>query len=581
MGGFNYVPVTVNTGTTAAPRTLSFITITPGSASIVNGTTVQLSATGIYSDNSTQDLTSQVTWSAFDPAVATIGTAGLVSAAGIGTTTVSASLGNVTALTPVNVYQILPLQVSSVAPATASTGVSVYSAITATFNQPVTPSSILPSAIYSGGLSVTQNGVPVNGTLTNNNSYDTFTFTPSASLLPNTQYVATLAGSIQNQAGSSLTSNYSWTFTTENVWFKDYVSTQTAATPEAIAIGDVNGDGKNDVVITTFVSRSMNTDPANEYKAFVYLQDAAGNLAPPVKYSTGGSQICRLSAVDIGDVNNDGRKDVIVGTSTCGIDVLLQAADGTLSPATHYASTDANKVRIADINKDGLLDVIGVGSWGTNSVSVWLQNSTGTLSASAKYSVLLSGEVDLEVGDINNDGLPDIVVMSAAGTDPDLEVLTQNANGTFNLHTDYNIGATPAVSSLAIGDINGDTLLDAVVTYSNNIQFSRIGVFLQNNRATLDPEVAHLSADIPRAVAISDVTGDGRKDVIVLHDGWSKMGVYEQMADGTLQAEHLYQRPADTFFNPQSLSIGDINGDGKPDAASVDTVYGLVINYHY
>jgi hypothetical protein len=581
VGGFNYVPVTINSSPTAAPRTLSYISITPANPSIVNGTTVQLNAIGTYSDNSTQDLTSQVTWSAFYPTIATINTAGLISAVGNGTTTVSASLGNVTGSTTANVYQILPLQVSSVAPATASTGVSVYSKITSTFNQSVTPGSILPNAISSGGFSLTQNGVPVNGTLTNNNSYDTFTFAPSASLLPNTQYVATLAGSIQNQAGSSLTSNYSWSFTTENVWFKDYVSTQTAAVPEAIAIGDVNSDGRNDVVITTSTSRSVALDPANEYKVFVYLQDSTGNLLPPVKYATGAIGFCRVTAVDIGDVNNDGRQDVVAGDSACGFDVFLQAADGTLSTAVHYASTDANKIRIADINKDGRLDVVGAGNRGTNYVSIWLQNASGALDAPTRYSVILSAEIDLEVGDINNDGLTDIVVMSSAWADPDLEVLTQNANGTFNLHTDYNIGATPNVSSLAIGDINGDTLLDSVVTYGINAPASQIGVFLQNNQTTLDPEVAHLSADIPSAVAISDVTGDGRKDIIVLHHGWSKMGVYEQMADGTLQAEYLYRRPANTSFNPQSLAIGDINGDGNPDAASIDTINGLVINYHY
>jgi hypothetical protein len=278
-------------------------------------------------------------------------------------------------------------------------------------------------------------------------------------------------------------------------------------------------------------------------------------------------------------VNNDGRNDIVVGTSTCGIDVFLQAADGTLNPRIHYASADANNVRIADLNNDGLLDVVGAGSWGTNSVSVWLQNSAGTLTAPAQYSVMLSGDIDLETGDINNDGLTDIIVMSAVSGEPYLEVLAQNSTGTFNPHTDYNIG--PNVSSFGIGDINGDKLNDAVVTYSNNDPLTRIGVFLQNDQATLDPEVSHLSNVAPSAVAISDVTGDGRKDVIVLHNGYHSMGVYEQKADGTLQAEHLYLRPSDTGFNPQALAIGDINGDGKADAVSVDPIYGLVISYHY
>lgn len=576
-------PVQAPAPVPAIPANLISISITPNNPSVVNGNSIQLSATGNYSDNSTQDLTAQAVWTTANPTIATINATGLVSTIANGTTVISATFNNLVGTTAVNVYQILPLQVSSVTPAAASTGVSVYSPITATFNQPVILSSIMPSAIYSGGFTLSQSGVPVATNFSNSNNNDVFTLTPVASLLPNTQYVATLSTNIQDQLNTTLPSNYSWSFTTEYASFKDYTSIQTEAMPVAIAIGDVNSDGKNDVVITTSTSvpRSFAPVPANEYKVFVYLQDATGNLLPPIKYATGGGVLCPLDGIDIGDVNNDGKLDVVVGNTRCGLDVLLQTVSGTLSPAVHYASTDANKIRIADINKDGLLDVVGVGSLGVNSVSVWLQNPAGTLNAPVRYPVVLSGAVDLEIGDINNDGLTDIVVMSAIWSDPDLQVLTQNIAGTFNLHTDYNIGATPNVSSLALGDINGDNLLDAVVTYSNNTNLSRIGVFAQNTLGTLSPEVGHISKDIPSAIAITDVTSDGRKDVIVLHHGFSSMGVYEQLADGTLQNEHLYLRPANTTFNPQSLAIGDINGDGKPDAVSVDTVYGLVINHHY
>ncbi len=574
VGGFNYVPITVNSGTT--PITLNSISLNPLNFSVLTGGQLHLSATGHYSDNSTLDLTPQVIWATSDPAVATVDATGMVSGISNGTATISASQGNVTSSTSVNVLQVVPLQIVSTTPPPASPAASVYSTISVSFNQ-----SVVYSATTLHGFTLTQNGIPVNGTLSLNNAYDTISFTPSTPLLPNTQYVVSLNNTFETSLRLSYPINYSWSFTTESTLFREYVSTQTAAYPEAIAIGDVNSDGRNDVVITTSTSRSVNTDLANEYKVFVYLQDSTGNLLPPVKYATSAIGFCRVTAVDIGDLNNDGRQDIVAGDSACGFDVFLQAADGTLSTAVHYASTDANRIRIADINNDSRLDVVGAGNRGDNYVSVWLQNASGTLDAPTRYGVILSAEIDLEVGDINNDGLTDIVVMSSAWADPDMEVLTQNTNGTFNLHTDYSIGNPTNTSSLAIGDINGDTLPDAIVGYESS-PLACIGIFAQNTQGTFSPEVCRSTfSNVVGSVTIYDVTGDGRKDVIALHHGNSEMGVLEQLADGTLKDEHIYRRPANTSFNPQSLAVGDINGDGKPDAVSIDAIYGLVINYHY
>src|SRR4029077_12202350 len=85
---------------TVTAATLVSIQVTPPAASIANGLTQQFTATGVYTDNSTQDLTSVVTWGSSDTTVATIsnasGSSGLASAAGTGSTNISASVGGVT-----------------------------------------------------------------------------------------------------------------------------------------------------------------------------------------------------------------------------------------------------------------------------------------------------------------------------------------------------------------------------------------------------------------------------------------------------------------------------------------------------
>jgi hypothetical protein len=106
IGGFNYVPVTVTSGSIPPPvKTLMSIAVTPGNPSIVNGTTVQLTAKGSYSDSSTQDLTTQVIWSSSDITKATVSATGLVTALATGTTTFTATSGTIAGSTQANIFQ--------------------------------------------------------------------------------------------------------------------------------------------------------------------------------------------------------------------------------------------------------------------------------------------------------------------------------------------------------------------------------------------------------------------------------------------------------------------------------------------
>ena len=113
--------VTGVTTLTVTDATLVSIAVTPADPSIADGTTQQFTATGLYTDDSTQDLTTQVTWSSFDEAVATVSNAddskGLATAAGAGTTTVSATSGGVTGDTTLTVTATLvSIEVSPAAP---------------------------------------------------------------------------------------------------------------------------------------------------------------------------------------------------------------------------------------------------------------------------------------------------------------------------------------------------------------------------------------------------------------------------------------------------------------------------------
>ncbi len=359
--------------------------------------------------------------------------------------------------------------------------------------------------------------------------------------------------------------------------FRPYETHWVGSWPEAVAIGDVNGDGRNDVVMTT----SYYFDPDNDFHIHVFLQQPWGELAPPVKYPTFGSYGNPPQSIAIGDVNHDGKADVVVGNCGDSIAVFLQNNSGGLDGPVLYATINSCSVKIADLNNDGLLDVVGLGG-GTNTVGVLLQNGNGSLDAPVSYNVTHGGYDDLKVGDVNHDGLTDIVVMSGQLYQyPDIGVLLQNPDGTFGPAVYYDLGGdTPFKGGIGVGDVNGDGLDDIVMSYGGNQPSSFIGAFLQNSSHTLNPAINYPSYDIPESVEIADVNFDGRNDVIVLHGGWMAMGVYLQAPNGALFPEELYPIPYASHYNPQGLAVGDINGDGLNDVVIADYNHGLVALYH-
>jgi len=361
--------------------------------------------------------------------------------------------------------------------------------------------------------------------------------------------------------------------------FKPRVNIDMPSRTESAAIGDLNGDGLNDVVVTT----SFYFDEINDTRVFVLLQDVSGNLAAPVNYFAGmQARQDQIGSVAIADFNNDTRDDVVI-TYENGIGVLLQNTQGTLDPVTVYHSnhlsfSNSYLLVAADFNNDGLADVASI-DWGTQSqaVDVYLQNPAATLSPPASYLASHSGYDDLAYGDVNGDGLLDLVVMGGQSYTGNLSILLQQPDHSFASVVNYELGLTESSRAVGVGDINGDARDDVVMAYGGNKPSSQLAVYLQNSAGTLDPYISLPSYDIPDAVVVADINGDGRKDIIVDHSGWNATGVYLQKADGSLMGEQRYQSEYATS-GTHRLAVGDINADGKPDIVNAYGE-GLVILY--
>ena len=363
--------------------------------------------------------------------------------------------------------------------------------------------------------------------------------------------------SIQNGGGSG------------DLLFRPYVQYQCGVDSSGVGAGDFNNDGKNDVAL------SVQDGIGFQHSLLVFLQDGSGNLAQPVSYAAG----LRTEYLAVGDLNHDGRDDIVtIDNFDSTISVYLQNNSGTLNSRVLYATnTGPDAIAVGDINADGWDDVV-ISHWNTATIGVFTQKADGTLNSMLAYASVQAGWDDIAIGDINGDGLNDVVKMNGQGLTDALLVYTQNNAHTLNSYYSISNCAYQCTGSgIEIGDVTGDGRQDVVMSFGGNGSSAKIAVFPQALNGSLQTAVIYPSYDIPEPVEIADMNSDAKQDVVVLHGGWLNAGIYSQQNNGTLGTEALYPIPY-ASYQPQDLSIGDVNNDGLSDILIADG-QGLVILY--
>jgi hypothetical protein len=353
--------------------------------------------------------------------------------------------------------------------------------------------------------------------------------------------------------------------------FQPWQAISIPSEPDAVAIGDVSGDGRPDLVATT----GYDVDPAHDFHLIVLVQGADGLLQPPVWYATAGTYPNRPGSIDIGDINGDGRPDVVIGIDRLGIQLFPGQSDGTLGAPSFVAHVDSTRIRIAPLDKSNRDQVAGIG-WDSGSITTFADTGAG-LVAARTYPVQHEGWDDLEIGDVTGDGANDLVVMSGQGFVPNVSVLAAQPNGTFGAAAEYSIGGDQLTNGIGLGDVTGDGRTDVIASYGGNQPSSHLAILAQTAGGGLAAPASLASYDIPEPVEVADVDLDGRSDVVTLHGGWLKAGIYRGLPGGGLAAESLEDIPYASHYSVHGLALGDLNSDGFPDIVAADDNNGLVI----
>jgi hypothetical protein len=322
-----------------------------------------------------------------------------------------------------------------------------------------------------------------------------------------------------------------------------------------IATGDFNRDGNLDLVVEDTFLRE--TD--------ILLGRGDGTFVLNATYPLGES-------VSVADLNGDGKPDLAItalAPRAVGVAILLGNGDGTFQSAVQYGvggfTGDLEgallDLIIADLNGDGKPDLViaNVAQSGPGSVSVLLGFGDGTFVGGTNYPAASGGGVVISA-DFNGDGKPDL-----ATTYNPISVLLGNGDGTFQpaINTTTNAGGFTA------GDLNGDGKADLVGVFSNCSTTCLPGdavVLIGNGDGTFKPPVEYTVGLQPESVAVGDFNGDGKPDLAISNYAASTVSILAGNGDGTFQPHIDYPVGA----SPGTIVTGDFNGDGRLDLATVN-----------
>jgi len=294
--------------------------------------------------------------------------------------------------------------------------------------------------------------------------------------------------------------------------------------PTFMTAADFNGDQIPDLV----VAHSSQFSGAGSVSLLLGIGD--GSFQAPASYALSGSP----TMLAMGDFNGDGFRDVVVSQPSLSfasggmISELFGNGDGTFQSAAKINISAPNSVAVGDFDRNGILDLaVDSNSLGTHTLSIFTGNGDGSFRAGTSMTLNFSSSVSQPaVGDFNNDNIPDLAVCSSSL----IEVLLGNGNATFQTPRTLNTNNSPF--SLAVADFNSDGNMDLIA--AGSFSPSIIGILLGNGNGTFQAPKNFTTATSISAITTGELNGDGRPDLVIASSNTNSVSVFLGIGDGTV-----------------------------------------------